>query len=174
MAFNQQAAARASTIKDHSSARCLIQDMIFRKDEKPSTSHTFNMRETTAGNGNVRPSHQFLEERGWVPGEMAAIQRLEGNRIGSFDLVGSSSSPIAKAVSMNPISTDSTLGWKGSNNYYCYNDNKIHSNSHDPVVINDSLEPQFENPFRLEVVRKCLKAIYLSNSLAFNNEMARF
>ncbi|KAG1335255.1 two-component response regulator ARR10 [Cocos nucifera] len=97
-AFNQQAAARASTMKDHSPASVMMQDMIFRKEEKPSTSHTFDMiRETTAGNGNMRPSHQFLEERMWLPGDMVANQRLEGHR---------------------------NLG---------------------------SLEPQFENPFRLEL-----------------------
>nr|XP_010915504.1 two-component response regulator ARR18 isoform X2 [Elaeis guineensis] len=150
-AFNQQAAARASTMKDHSPASVLTQDMVYRKDEKPSTSHTFDMRETTAGNGSMRPSHQFLEERRWLPGEMVAKQRLEGNRIGSLDLGVRSSSPLAKALPMNPISTDSSLGWKGSSNY-CYNDNIIHSNSHHPIVINDSLEPQFEkNPFRLEL-----------------------
>ncbi|XP_017698352.1 uncharacterized protein LOC103707382 [Phoenix dactylifera] len=147
-AFNQQAAARAGTTKDPGSAKCLIHDAIFRKDEKPSTSHTFDVGKTTTGNGNMRPSHQFLEERRWLPGEMVGDQRPEGNRLGSFDLMGGSSSPLATAVPMNPISTDSTSGWKGSSNY-CYNDERIHSNSRD--LINDSLEPQFENPFRLEL-----------------------
>ncbi|KAG1330283.1 putative Myb family transcription factor [Cocos nucifera] len=43
-AFNQQVAARASSMKNHSPAKGLIHDMIFRKDGKPSTSHLFDLQ----------------------------------------------------------------------------------------------------------------------------------
>lgn len=145
-AFNQQAAARASTMKEHNPAEGLMHGMIFRKDGKPSTSHLFDVTDATAGTGNMRTSHQVLEERRWLPGEMISNERLEGNRIGSFDLIGSSSIPLPT----NPISTDSTLGWKRISNY-CDSNYKIHSNSYVPIVINDSLKPQFENPFQLEL-----------------------
>ncbi|XP_026662579.2 uncharacterized protein LOC103701201 isoform X2 [Phoenix dactylifera] len=148
-AFNQQVLARASSMKNHSPAKGLIHDMIFGKDGKPSTSHRFDERDTITGNGNTRPSHEYLEERTWLPREMVGNQRLECNGLGSFSLISSSSSPLSKAVTTNPISTDSSLGWKGSSNYYYNNNKKTQPNSHDPVVINDSLEPRFENQFQL-------------------------
>nr|XP_010925633.1 uncharacterized protein LOC105048124 isoform X2 [Elaeis guineensis] len=157
-AFNQQVAATASSMKNHSPAKGLIHDMIYRKHGKPSTSHLFDVRDTITGHGNSRPSHQYLEERTWQPGEMVGNQRLECHGLGSFDLIGSSSCPLSKAVRTNPISTDSTLGWKASSNYYYNsnnnNNNKIQFNSHDPVVFNGSLEPRFENPFQLALQKK--------------------
>lgn len=139
-------------MNNHSPAKGLIHDMIFRTDGKPSTSHLFDVRDTINGNGNTRPSHQYLEERTWLPGEMVGNQRLECNiGLGSFHLIGSSSSPLSKTTPTNPASTDSTLGWKGSSSYY-HNDNKIRSNSHDPFVINGNLETRSENPYQLAVV----------------------
>ncbi|XP_072999538.1 uncharacterized protein [Typha latifolia] len=127
-AFNQQAISRASSIKDQGPAKGLIHDMIFKKDGKPSTSHLFDVRDAITGN------------RSWPPPREVAGSRS------SFDWIGSSSRPVTKAIPMDQFFSRSY--------YYCGSSSSInaHSNSSDPVVINEKLEShQLANPFRLEL-----------------------
>lgn len=120
--------------------------MIFSQKRKPSTSHLFDVRDAISGNGNPRTVHQFLEGRRWSPADMIEARKWEGNRTGNF---GSSGYPLAKAVPADPVFSNTLFGWKGNSNI-CID--TMQSNSHVPIVVNDELPPNSQQPFQVDEV----------------------
>ncbi|CAD5185342.1 unnamed protein product [Musa acuminata subsp. malaccensis] len=146
--FNRQAAAWDSCLRDQGPSKGLIHDMIFSQKRKPSTSHLFDVRDAISGNGNPRTVHQFLEGRRWSPADMIEARKWEGNRTGNF---GSSGYPLAKAVPADPVSGNTLFGWKGNSNI-CID--TMQSNSHVPIVVNDELPPNSQQPFQVDESRR--------------------
>ncbi|XP_042479371.1 uncharacterized protein LOC122060242 isoform X2 [Macadamia integrifolia] len=137
-AFNQNSAQRPMflSMKDQGLFRTSNHDIIFRNDEKPSTSHLFDVRNAiTATAGPIRRSH-FLEEKRWPPRE------LIGNQ--------------AKDRMRNPAS----IAWAGTSSQPLIN--QIHGppppqlqQPPRPMCVDEihTMQPKYEPPFRLELQR---------------------
>ncbi|XP_043700293.1 uncharacterized protein LOC122651014 [Telopea speciosissima] len=167
-AFSQSSAQRPMTesTKDHGLFRSSNHDIIFKQDEKQSTSHLFDVRNAITGIGPTRRSH-FLEEKRWPPREMIVNQGKDRRIPANIDWAGSTPDylPTWGAIShgshrswgAGPTSTSSQpltmqpSEWSTNNNSITIK--LSHSNSCDPVVISDDFEPEYEPPFRLEVQR---------------------
>ncbi|URE47448.1 Myb-like DNA-binding domain, partial [Musa troglodytarum] len=147
--FNRQAAAWDSCLQDQAPSKGLIHDMIFSQKRKPSASHLFDVRDAISGDGNPGTVHQFLEGRRWSPADMVEARKWEGNRTGNFDWIGSSGYPLAKALPVDPVSSSTLSGWKG-NSSICID--TMQSNSHVPIVVNDELPPNSQQPFQVDEV----------------------
>ncbi|CAN6163794.1 unnamed protein product [Urochloa humidicola] len=124
--FSQQAAAaaRAGAINDHSPAKGLIHDKIFRKDGKP-TSHLFDVRDAIASNR--------------TQAEAVAVDAADHGGRASSDWIGSSSRPLSRVMSaaastgfalgsLHLLSKAMRGGAAGSNN------GDANTTSSDPVV----------------------------------------
>ncbi|URE47449.1 Myb-like DNA-binding domain [Musa troglodytarum] len=149
--FNRQAAAWDSCLQDQAPSKGLIHDMIFSQKRKPSASHLFDVRDAISGDGNPGTVHQFLEGRRWSPADMVEARKWEGNRTGNFDWIGSSGYPLAKALPVDPVSSSTLSGWKG-NSSICID--TMQSNSHVPIVVNDELPPNSQQPFQVDESRR--------------------
>ncbi|GJN38581.1 hypothetical protein PR202_gb27636 [Eleusine coracana subsp. coracana] len=122
--FNHPAAtARVGAINDHGPAKGLINDMIFRKDGKP-TSHLFDVRDAITSN--------------------RASTGATGTADRSGTVIGSSSRPLSRTMSAT-ASTGFALGnyhllsrWRGSTGYHLINGD-ANTTSSDPVVTSEAL-----------------------------------
>ncbi|XP_058095558.1 two-component response regulator ARR10-like [Magnolia sinica] len=149
-AFNQHAAARSNlqACKDQGPAKGLIHDMIFRNNGKPSTSHLFDVRDAITGSGPIR-SHQFIEEKRWPPRELVGNQRRDRKFPMNIEWISRDSQT---PPHLNPSTTTSIDAIYAMQAFRRNNNNNKHeSNLRNPIIIPDSLEPQFDTPLQLEL-----------------------
>ncbi|XP_010274476.1 PREDICTED: uncharacterized protein LOC104609785 [Nelumbo nucifera] len=129
-------------------------------NQHTSTSRLLDSRgDVFRGNGPIRRS-QFLEETRWPPREMSSNPGKDRKLPANISWASSSSSqPLAKAnqIRSTSICLDAasfTLqqppGWNANTGA---SDKQFGSSVRDPIVISDTLEPEFEPPFRLELQR---------------------
>ncbi|KAJ4981864.1 hypothetical protein NE237_032701 [Protea cynaroides] len=138
-AFKQHVAVKPMSLstKEQGLFRSSNHDIIFRNDEKPSTSHLFDVRNAITGIGPIQGIH-FLEEKKWPPREIIGNQGKDRKVPANIAWASTSLQPVAnQTLKMQPY------GWSINNN--------SDSNSCDPVVISDDFEPEYEPPFRLEL-----------------------
>ncbi|KAF8409060.1 hypothetical protein HHK36_005132 [Tetracentron sinense] len=147
-AFNQHAMTMPSSLprKFSELTKGPIDMMIFQNEHKASTSHL--------GNGPIRPS-QFLEEKKWPPRQMISNQGKNREIPLTISWASSSSQHLARQIRPTPMSLGSTYTFQSSgwNPRTSSSDRQFESNLHDPIIISDGFEPEFEPPFRLELQR---------------------
>lgn len=131
--------ARAGAINDHGPAKGLINDMIFKKDGKP-TSHLFDVRDAIASDRVSSATTGAADDR-------------SGAVIGGSNWVGSSSRPLSRTMSAT-ASMGFALGshhllsrWRGargSSGYHQNGDADANTTSSDPVVTSEVLGARLE------------------------------
>ncbi|KAK9267429.1 hypothetical protein L1049_009855 [Liquidambar formosana] len=115
-------------------------------------SNEIQAMDATTRNGPVRPS-RFLEEKRWPPFEMLGNQWKDKKITTNNTWSNASSQPQVHHTHSKPRSTGATYytrpsEWNSENNTKI---RQFQSNSHDPIILSNRFESDFEPPFRLEL-----------------------
>uniref|UniRef100_A0ACD5WWC8 Uncharacterized protein n=1 Tax=Avena sativa TaxID=4498 RepID=A0ACD5WWC8_AVESA len=140
-AFNQHAAApRAGAVDDHSTAKGLVHDMIFRKKDGKPTSHLPDVRgHAISTNRTASPSATTS----------AAVPSPDGAMVGSINWISSSSRPISRTMSAAAATTNSfeqgdhspSYRWRGTGTTGSYGKTSTTMPSSDPAVARGAGSP---------------------------------
>ncbi|KAJ4975635.1 hypothetical protein NE237_000741 [Protea cynaroides] len=109
-AFNQNATVRPMfpSTKDQGMFRSFNHDIIFRNDDKPSTSNLFDVTNAITGIGPIRHSH-FLEEKKWPPREMICNQGKDRRIPETIAWTSTTLQPVVNQIHHPPMCADEIL-----------------------------------------------------------------